>query len=89
MTDEVVCAVPDCDNLLTEEERKKNKVVCSSCEVEGSHLCGLCGREMRPSRIRNGAVICRECEMYQPDFQDYEAELSHYGSEYDPEEPML
>ncbi|KXA94278.1 hypothetical protein AKJ37_07760, partial [candidate division MSBL1 archaeon SCGC-AAA259I09] len=61
MTDEVVCAVPGCDNELTEEERKEKKAVCSSCELAEMHLCGICGKQISPSRIRGGATLCKDC----------------------------
>ncbi|KXA93981.1 hypothetical protein AKJ36_03595 [candidate division MSBL1 archaeon SCGC-AAA259I07] len=81
MTDEVVCAVPGCDNELTEEERKEKKAVCSSCELAEMHLCGICGKQISPSRIRGGATLCKECEMNQPDLQSDESEFAEYVPE--------
>ncbi|KXA99020.1 hypothetical protein AKJ40_04150 [candidate division MSBL1 archaeon SCGC-AAA259M10] len=79
MTDEVVCAVPGCDNLLIEKERNGKKAVCSTCEAEGLHLCDLCGKRMSTNRIRSGATLCKECEMNPSGMETTEAEMTEYG----------
>ncbi len=87
MTD-VPCAVPGCNNSLTEEQRSKKISVCSECEAANMHTCESCGKRIDTERIKNGASICRECEAnpsgLEGSVQDYDDEyMMETGSEGD------
>lgn len=86
---EVTCAVPGCDNTLTEEQRNKKIAVCSSCEAAKMHLCENCGKKISPKRIRNGATLCKECEMNPSDLEPAESGMREHGSEYESEDFMV
>lgn len=82
---EVVCAVPGCTNTLTEEQRESKMVVCSSCEAAKMHICEACGRQISSKRIKDGATLCRNCEMNPSDMGDITAKNYGYESGYEPE----
>lgn len=82
---EVTCAVPGCDNTLTEEQKAKKTVVCSSCEAAKMHLCEACGKKIVPERIRDGATVCKECELNPSGLGETEGEML----EYEPEDFMV
>ncbi|KXA91533.1 hypothetical protein AKJ63_00995 [candidate division MSBL1 archaeon SCGC-AAA259D18] len=84
---EVTCSVPGCDNMLTKEQVQKKIAVCSSCEAAKMHLCESCGKQLAQKRIRNGATLCRECELNPSDLSETEA--LEYESEYGSEEFMV
>ena len=60
---EKICAVPGCDNELSEEQQGKNIVICSGCEAAKMHICEACNKKLSENRIRDGATLCMECEM--------------------------
>ncbi len=82
MPDEVMCAVPGCNNTLTDEQRNKKIVVCSSCEAAKMHLCESCSKQISGERIRNGATLCRECEMNPTDLEEPATDMMDYEDEY-------
>ncbi len=79
---EVKCAVPGCDNTLTEDQRNKRISVCSDCEAAQMHLCESCGKRISADRISDGATLCKECEVNPNDlvegdtysYEEYEEE---------------
>lgn len=79
MEEEVICAVPGCGNPLTKEQRGEKIAVCLECEEAGMHLCENCGREIEPERIRDGASLCKECEMNPSALEG--TDYSEYASE--------
>lgn len=89
MVEEVICAVPGCDNTLTEEQRNKKIAVCSSCEAAKMHLCEACNKKISPERIRNGATLCKECEMNPTDLEEPGTEMMEYGPESEEEDFMV
>lgn len=78
--EETICAVPSCDNVLTEEQKKRKIPVCSSCEVAQMHLCESCGKRISTKRIQDGAILCKECEINPAELDEAEMELLEYGS---------
>ncbi len=82
MSEEVVCAVPGCNNTLTDEQRNKKIVVCSNCEAAKMHLCESCSTKISVERIRNGATLCKECEMNPTDFEEPATDMMEYEGEY-------
>lgn len=89
MVEEVTCAVPGCDNTLTEEQRNKKIAVCSSCEAAKMHVCEACNKQISPERIRNGATLCRECEMNPTDLEEPGTKMMEYGPESEEENFMV
>lgn len=89
MVNEVICAVPGCDNELTDEQKKEKKAVCSSCEAAKMDACEACGKRIKPARIRNGATLCEECEMNPSGLENAGTEMDDYGEEYNPDEYMV
>lgn len=77
-----ICAVPGCENPLTEEQKNERKVVCESCEAAKMHVCEVCGRQISAERIRDGATLCKECEMNPTDLGEQESEMPGLESEY-------
>lgn len=78
----LVCAVPGCDNEITEDQRGKKKAICSGCEAAKMHICEACGRKMNVKRIQDGATLCKECEMNPSDLEE---EMSTGMSDYEME----
>lgn len=78
---EEICSVPGCDNVLSEEQRKRKMVVCSSCEAAEMHLCEVCSRKIDPDRIKDGATLCKECEMNPTDLEETETQMLNRESE--------
>lgn len=85
MGEKIVCAVPGCENTLSEEQKDRKVPVCSSCETAKMHICESCGKQINPDRIRDGATLCRECEMNPTDLTEAEVE----ALEYEPEDFMV
>jgi len=85
LSKETVCAVPGCENVLSEEQKNSKIVVCSSCEAAKMHICESCGNQISPARIRDGAILCRECEMNPSELNEAETE----ALEYEPENFMV
>lgn len=86
MPEDVKCAVPGCNNSLTEEQRNKKIVVCSSCEAAKMHLCESCSKKIGVERIKNGATLCRECEMNPTDLEEPATDMMEYEEDYMGEE---
>ncbi len=82
MTEEVKCAVPGCSNDLTDEQRNKKIVVCSNCEAAKMHLCESCSKKISAERIRNGATLCKQCEMNPTDIEETATDMMEYEDEY-------
>lgn len=57
-----ICAVPGCEEELSEEQVERGMIVCSNCEEAKMHLCESCSKRLSPRRIKNGAVLCQDCE---------------------------
>lgn len=87
--DEVTCAVPGCDNTLTEEQRNKKISVCSSCEAAKMHLCEACSKKLSTKQIQNGATLCKQCEMNPPDMEGTAAGVLEQESDYESEDYMI
>lgn len=80
---DVICAVPGCNNTLTEEQRNKKIVVCSSCEAAKMHICEACGKQISSERIQNGATLCMECEMNPTDFEEAGTDMLEYEEDFE------
>ena len=83
---EEVCAVPGCNNTLSEDQRDKRIPVCSDCEAAKMHLCEICSKKLSTQKIRDGATLCEECEMEPTDVQETGSDLMGYEEEYEEEE---
>lgn len=80
------CAVPGCNNEITEEQQGKRKAICSSCEAAKMHICEACGKQMSVERIQDGATLCKECEMNPTELEEQmEPEQEPGMSDYDME----
>ncbi len=92
MAEEIKCAVPGCNNSLTEEQRNKRISVCSECEAAKMHICEICGKKLSARQIQNGATLCEECEMDPTDIQESESSsdlMEEYGEESGEEEDFM
>ncbi len=89
---EQICAVPGCENELTEEQQGKRIVICSGCEAAKMHICEACGKKISVNRIQDGATLCTQCEMNPSDLdleEEMESELSDYEMESEQEDFMV
>ncbi len=84
MADDMVCAVPGCNNTLTDEQREKKISVCSNCEAAKMNVCESCSKQISVERIRNGATLCKHCEMNpgDVDMEEPDAGMMEYEDEY-------
>lgn len=76
---EVVCAVPGCENNLTDEQRENKIPVCSECEAANMHVCESCNKRLSTEQIQNGGSLCSECE---GNPSGLEESMEEYGEEY-------
>lgn len=86
---EEICSVPGCDNILTEEQQRKKMAVCSDCETAKMHLCESCGKQLSQERIKNGATLCKVCELNPSDLDEADTGTFEYEAEYESEEFMV
>ena len=77
---EVNCAVPGCNNTLTQEQKDAKMTVCSECEAAEMHLCESCGKRMNSEKIKEGATFCKNCESNPTEFE--EPEMQNYEEKY-------
>lgn len=89
MVKNLECAVPGCDNIFTDEQKNSKMAVCSECEAVKMHLCELCSKKLSPKRIRDGATLCRECEMNPTDLQEGDVEMLEYEEEFESEDFII
>jgi len=82
MVEDAICAVPGCDNTLEDSQIDKNISVCSSCEAAKMHLCESCSKRISAERIREGATLCKKCEMNPNDLEEPATDMMNYDDEY-------